>query len=590
MIPPEELPYGMTAAGLDPAALGDAVQAVISEALSDPLRMSTLMTQSFAAQQAAGLNLLHRLSGQTVDGDKVGDKRFADRAWGRNPFLLGIAESYLEQSRAALALVESSQLPAITRRKARFALQLMSDALAPTNVPWMNPAVVKEAMENGGASLVRGMQNFMADAQSNGGMPRQVDTSKFVLGSNLAATPGRIVFRNDLIELIAYEPLTADVHAIALVCSPPWINKYYIMDVAPGRSFIEWAVRHGHQTFAISYRNPDASMSAFRMDEYLERGLLAAIERIERITGSKQTNIAALCLGGTLALILLAYMAARGDAHRIGSATLTNSLVDFAEPGDLGVFTDESTISRLEEKMKEHGYLDSAEMAGTFNWMRSNDLIWSYVVNNWFMGKDPPAFDILAWNADSTRLPAAMHSQYLRACYLRNDLVRPGAFTIAGVPIDLGRIQTPLYVLGAEGDHIAPWRSTYRTVNHVGSSDLRYTLTNSGHVAGIANPPGNAKSEHWTKDRALQSESADEWRRTASYHKGTWWEDWATWAEAHAGPRTLPPDLPRGEAAPGRYVRNEPGEAYDPAPVPKPTTPKRATGKRTPQPRARRAR
>jgi polyhydroxyalkanoate synthase len=564
MIPPEELPYGMTAAGLDPAALGEAVQAVVSEALTDPLRMSTLMTQTLSAQQTAGMNLLQRLGGQTVEGEPLRDKRFADAAWASNPFLLGLAESYLEQSKAALALVESSRLPEVTRRKARFALQLVNDALAPSNVPWLNPSVVKEAMNTGGASLVRGWQNFMADAQTNGGMPRQVDASAFELGRNIAATPGRIVFRNELIELIAYEPQTADVHEIPLLCSPPWINKYYIMDIAPGRSFIEWAVRHGHQTFAISYRNPDASMAGFRMDDYLERGLLAAIARIERITGSPQTNLAALCLGGTLAVICLAYLAARGEGHRIAAATLTNALVDFTEPGDLGVFTDEATIARLERRMAEQGFLEASEMSGTFNWLRANDLIWSYVVNSWFMGKSPTAFDILAWNADSTRLPAAMHSQYLRTCYLRNDLVRPGAFTIGDVPIDLRKIQTPLYVLGAETDHIAPWRSTYRTVQLVGSSDLRYTLTSSGHVAGIANPPTNAKAEYWTKDAAVQTESADEWRRTTSYHKGTWWEDWAVWAASHAGPRTAPPSLPRGDAAPGHYVRNEAAEPYDP--------------------------
>jgi polyhydroxyalkanoate synthase subunit PhaC len=565
MIPPEELPYGLAAAGLDPAALGEAVQAVVADAMSDPMRMSILMSQAMSSQQNAGLNLLRRLSGGPADpAPALGDKRFADPAWTRNPFLFGIAESYLENSRAAMALIETSRLPETTRRKARFAMQIMNDALAPSNVPWMNPAVVKEAMDTGGASLVRGLQNFMSDAANNGGLPRQVDTAKFVLGRNIAATPGRVVFRNDLIELIAYEPQTAQVHAIPLLCSPPWINKYYIMDLAPGRSFIEWAVRHGHQTFSISYRNPDASMAALRIDDYVTRGLLAALDAVERITGSRRTNIAALCLGGTLTLIALAYLAARGEGDRVASATLTNTLVDFSEPGDLGIFTDESTVARLEAKMAEHGYLEANEMAGTFNWMRANDLIWSYVVNNWFMGKDPPAFDILAWNADSTRMPAKMHSQYLRTCYLDNALVRPGAVSIDGTPIDLGTIRTPLYVLGAETDHIAPWRSSYRTVNHVGRNDVRYTLTNSGHIAGIVNPPGNPKSEHWTKDRAVRGESAEEWRRSAEHRPGSWWEDWAVWADAHAGGMVTPPDLPRGDAAPGHYVRNETAPAYDP--------------------------
>jgi polyhydroxyalkanoate synthase len=254
---------------------------------------------------------------------------------------------------------------------------------------------------------------------------------------------------------------------------------------------------------------------------------------------------------------------AHGEGNRIASATVTNTLVDFQDPGDLGIFTDEGSIQRLEAKMNERGLLDKHDMAGTFNWLRANDLIWSYVVNNWFLGKDPPAFDILAWNADATDMPATMHSQYLRACYLHNQLVQPGKFTIAKTPIDLGTIRTPLYVLGAENDHIAPWKSTYRTGNVVGGDDVRYTLTNSGHIAGIVNPPGNPKSEHWTK-AAVRGEDADAWRRTAEHRAGSWWEDWAVWAGAHAGELVTPAALPAGEPAPGQYVRNETAPPYDP--------------------------
>jgi polyhydroxyalkanoate synthase len=557
-VPPEELQYGLSVTGLDPIELGEALKAVLSEAMTDPLRMTMWMTSVSIAQQAAGMNLLRRLTDETGGTPSTlnGDKRFSDAGWKSNPFLLGMAESYVDYSRAAMSLLEGSRLPATTRRKAKFAMQMLTDALSPSNVPWMNPAVAREAMETGGASLVRGMQNFISDARNNGGLPRQVDSEAFTLGVNIAATPGRIVFRNELIELIAYEPQSATVHEIPLLCSPPWINKYYVMDLAPGRSFIEWAVRHGHQTFAISYRNPDATMAQFGMDDYLQKGLLAALDAVERITGSPQTNLAALCLGGTLSLIVLAYLAARGEEDRIASATLTNTLIDFGEPGDLGVFTDEATIARLEERMSERGYLESNEMARTFDWMRSNDLIWSYVVNNWYLGKDPPAFDILAWNADATRMPARMHSQYLRSCYLQNTVVEPGRFSVAGTPIDLGQIRTPLYILGAENDHIAPWRSVYRTVNHVAGNDVRFTLTNAGHIAGIVNPPGNTKSVHWTSDHTERGQDADAWRATAERRPGTWWEDWAVWAAAHAGAMTTPPDLPPGEAAPGQYVRN----------------------------------
>jgi polyhydroxyalkanoate synthase len=563
-IPPEDLRYGLDVTGLDPASLGDALRAVMTEVMSDPMRMSMWMTSMAVAEQGVGLNFLRRLSGEAVDSGAAADKRFSDAGWGRNPLLAGMLDDYLVRSRAALDLVETSRLPEATKRKAKFAIQLINGALAPSNVPWLNPAVVKEAMDTGGASLLRGMQNFMEDVRDNHGMPKQFDASQHKLGVNIAATPGRVVFRNELIELIAYEPQTARVHAIPLLCSPPWINKYYIMDLAPQRSFVEWAVLHGHQTFMISYRNPDASMRDLRMDDYLRLGPLAALDAVERITGSKTTDLAGLCLGGTLVLILLAYLAAKGQGDRINSATLTNSLIDFSEPGDLGVFTDELTIERLEKRMNERGYLDSSEMAGTFDWMRANDLIWSYVVSNWYMGKNPPAFDILTWNGDSTRMPAAMHSQYLRTCYLENLIPQPGKFAIDGTPIDLGKIRTPLYVLGAEADHIAPWRSTYRAVNLVGSDDVKYTLTNAGHIAGIVNPPGNAKSQHWTKPNAVRSESAQEWRASATRVGDSWWNDWAVWAERKAGPMVKPHELPVGEPAPGRYVQNESGPPYDP--------------------------
>ena len=558
----EEFAYGMDLAGLDMASLGEALRAVVAEAMADPARMLSWTADVMLADQTIGLNMLHRFMQEPVKPVAAplgGDKRFNDSAWSKNPLLAGMLEAYLVRARSALALVESSQLPEPTRRKARFALTLLTDASAPTNIPWVNPGVVKEAFDTGGASLMRGMHNYLEDARLNGGKPRQVDSTGFELGKNIGATPGRVVFRNKLIELIAYEPQSASVHAIPLLCSPPWINKYYIMDLAPRRSFIEWAVRHGHQTFAISYRNPDPSMAKFGIADYLHRGLFAALGAIEAITGTTTTNIAALCLGGTLTMIALAYLAARGQAERINAVTLTNTLVDFSQPGEFGVFTDEATIERLERGMNERGFLDSAQMAGTFDWMRANDLVWSYVVNNWFMGRQPPAFDILTWNADSTRMPAAMHSQYLRSCYLRNELIRPGAFVIDDTPIDLGTIRTRLYVLGAEADHIAPWRSSYATVNYVASDDLRYTLTNSGHIAGIVNPTENPKAWFRTKDHAGDGETADAWFAATQRRSGSWWEDWAPWAAARAGDQVVPYDLPPGDAAPGRYVRDEDG-------------------------------
>ena len=366
-------------------------------------------------------------------------------------------------------------------------------------------------------------------------------------------------------ELIAYEPQTASVHEIPLLCSPPWINKFYIMDLAPGRSFVEWAVRQGHQTFMISYRNPDESMASCTMDDYLREGFLTALSVVERITRAKKVNIMGLCLGGTIAIIALAYLAAKREEGRIGCAAITNTLVDFSEPGELGIFTDEASVSRLEGKMNERGYLDSKDMAGTFNALRGNDLIWSYVVSNWFMGKTPPAFDILAWNGDSTRMPATMHSQYLRTCYLRNALIKPKAYVIDGVPLDLSKIHTPLFVLGAENDHIAPWRAAYQTTQFVGG-ESRFTLTNSGHIAGIVNPPGNPKSIHWSKPKAIRGEGADAWRESATQVESSWWLDWATWMKPRSGALIKPAMLPPGELAPGRYVLNEVAALFDAAP------------------------
>ena len=563
-IPVEELGYGMDVAGVDPAALGEAVRAVVTDVMSDPLRLTTWMTKVSLGEQTLGLNMLRRLAGDKPDPAATptsGDRRFEDAAWRENPMLASMAEAYLLRARSALELVDVSRVGESTQRKARFALGMLMDTLAPSNVPWINPAVIKEAMNTGGGSLVRGMENFIDDVRTNGGRPRQVDASSFELGKNLAATPGRIVFRNELIELIAYEPQTSTVFEQPLLFSPPWINKYYIMDLAPRRSFAEWAVTHGFTTFCISYRDPDASMAQLTMDDYFRLGVLSAIDRVRELTGAKKVNLAALCLGGTMAALALAYFAQRGESDRIGWATLTNALVDFSEPGDLGVFTDEQTIARLESKMSQRGFLESTEMSGTFDWLRGNDLVWNYVVTNWYMGRKPPAFDILAWNNDGTRMPAAMHSQYLRSCYLRNDVVKKAAFKLLGEPIDLSKVTTPLYVLGAENDHIAPWRATFRTTQLVGG-DARYVLTSSGHVAGIVNPPGNPKAAYWTSDEPLRGESADEWRGRAHRRPGSWWEDWAVWASARSGDRVEPPDLPPGDPAPGGYVRGIVGKPF----------------------------
>ena len=482
------------------------------------------------------------------------DRRFADPAWSENPAFFALRQTYVAMGRLVDDLVDSAQLDEQTERKARLALDLLVDAAAPSNFLLTNPAALKRAFDTGGASVAKGLQNFLDDVVHNNGRPRQVDTRPFTIGENLAATPCKVVYRNDLMELLQYEPQSAQVHARPLLCSPPWINKYYVMDLAPQRSFIEWAVRHGRTVFAISYRNPPAAMSRVTMDDYLVDGPHQALDVIEEITGADTIDIVGLCLGGALTAVAAAFLASTGDS-RIGSITLLNTLLDYSSPGALGTFTDLETVERLERRMAREGHLPGASMAGTFDVLRANDLIFNYVVANWLMGQDPPAFDILAWNADSTRMPAAMHSFYLRNFYVENRLAK-GELEIAGKRIDLSLIDRPVYMVSAENDHIVPWTSAY-SGGQLLAQPPRFVLSSGGHIAGIVNPP-NPKSWYLTGDDFGSSPS--QWREAAQRHVGSWWEDWARWSSEHAGDLVDPP--PMGSDAhpvlyegPGEYVR-----------------------------------
>jgi polyhydroxyalkanoate synthase len=555
--------YGALLARVDQSDFGGALRSVfVADAARRPLHLAKASLDLWVGQAAVAMRAAQRAFGSGNGGPLApDDHRFADRTWQANPAFRALAESYVCSVDWAHHLIDTSQASALQRDKARFALDLMLDALAPTNIPWTNPAVLKEAFETGGQSMIAGANTFVDDLLHNAGRPRQVDNASFVLGKNMAATPGRVVMRNSLIELLMYEPQTDLVHAQPILCSPPWINKYYIMDLAPGRSFIEYAVQHGFTVFCISYRNPDASMRGVSWDDYLRLGLMSALDDVSELTGSPVVNVVGLCLGGTMSTIGLAHLAAKGEAERVGWMTVTNTLVDFSIPGTLGVFADRESVKRLERNIKQRGYLEASAMAQTFDWLRGNDLVWSYVINNWYMGKTPPAFDLLAWNGDSTNMPAAMHTQYLRACYVDNLLVRPRAFRIAGTPIDLRKIRQPMYVLGAEADHIAPWKGTYLTTQHVGG-EVRYTLTSSGHVAGIVNPPGNPKAAFWTRPRADRGVDADAWRDGAERVSGSWWDDWVDWAAARSGGLVAPPRVPPGEPAPGSYAKGEDAQPF----------------------------
>jgi polyhydroxyalkanoate synthase len=548
----EDVRYGSALAALDPAALTAALgRAGMQVALRPDLVFRTAIELAGRHVEISRQALEVARAGQAKDGEASRDPRFADRAWHRNPFLNWLAESYLAVSRATLELVDSAGLDEESRRKARFSLELLLDAAAPTNVPFLNPQVVKEGVDTGGLSYVRGAANVVEDLATNRGLPRLVDRAGLEVGRALAATPGRVVFRNDLIELLAYEPRTERVHAEPLLYVPSWINKFYVLDLAPGRSFVEHAVEHGFTVFAISFRNPDESMAELTLDDYLRDGLLAALDEAARITAAPRVNLLGVCIGGTMVVALLAALAARGQRERVGTATLLNTLVDFAEPGEIGVFTDERTIERIERRMFSRGYLSGEEVGGPFVWMKGNDLVWRQVIANWYMGQQPAAFDVLAWNDDSTNLPAAMHSQFLRSCYLENRLAQPGGLVLDGTLLDVRHVTNELYVLASEDDHIAPWPSAFRTTRLVGGK-ARFVLTSGGHVVGMVNPPDGAKSSFRVGRQRAGDPAA--WLETATSHPGSWWADWARWAARRSGPRVAPPELPEGEPAPGTYV------------------------------------
>jgi polyhydroxyalkanoate synthase subunit PhaC len=549
-------PEARLVAAMDPLGFGRSLAEVAvalarqpEEVFSGLVRWSGQVTKANLAVLAAGLGAPTATPAKPAPNDH----RFDDPAWQDNIAFALLEQWYLITAQTGRELVGLAALDPKTQAKAAFVAGLIIDAVAPTNLLVTNPAALQRAFQTGGLSVLKGMRNFVQDLATNKGRPRQVDDSGFRIGRDLAATPGKVVYRSDLMELIQYEPQTATVFETPLVASPPWINKYYIMDLAPHRSFIEWAVNHGHTTFAISYRNPDASMRHVSLEDYLLGGPLAALDVVADITGAAKANIVGLCLGGTLVAMLLAWLAYEGN-ERVGAVTLLNTLVDFSEPGVLGAFTDRASIERLIEKMERRGYLEGSEMAGTFDSLRANDLIWNYVVSNWLMGQKPPAFDILAWNADNTRMPATMHSLYLRACYLDNALAT-GQLELAGRVLSLGDVTTDTYILAAKEDHIAPWRSSYRSTQLL-KGDIRFVLTSAGHIAGIVNPPG-PKARHWTNP-ALGPD-ADLWLAGAESRQGSWWEDWASWIEGRAGKRRPVPAMgssryPPLEDAPGTYV------------------------------------
>jgi polyhydroxyalkanoate synthase subunit PhaC len=542
---------------LSPGEIGTAFTQLWQDALTNPTRgwehYFEFLNQSSRVWTNATVKFWGASQPEPVARPEAGDRRFSAPDWQRNAVFDAIKQNYLVSATSMLKSAADVQgLDRAHQRKLQFYLRQFIDAISPTNFLFTNPQVIHETVESGGQNLVNGMQNMARDMQA--GHIKMTDTEAFAPGRNLALTPGEVVHRNQLIELIQYAPSTDTVHAVPLLFMPPWINKFYILDMQPQNSLIKFLTDQGFTVFVISWKNPDASMEDMAFDDYLELGPLAALDVIKSITGSPTVTPVGYCIGGTLLSMTLPYLAATGD-RAVTAATFLVALQDFSEVGDTAVFIDEPQVTYIEEQMMERGYLDSRHMAAMFNMLRANDLIWSNVVNNYLLGKEPPAFDLLYWNNDGTRMARAAHSFYLRHTYLDNDLIKPNHVSLKGVPIDLGKIRQDIYAVGTEQDHIVPWRSAWR-ITQLAQGKSRFVVGGSGHIAGVINPPAKGRG-YWTN--SSRAATADEWLAGATHHNGSWWTDWVEWLRPRSGERVAPPSMgnaahPPITAAPGKYV------------------------------------
>ena len=550
----------------DPAVVTKAFISLGEKLLADPARLiegQTRLWQGYADLLQA---TARRVAGEDVTPiaePSPDDRRFKDAAWSDQVAFDFIKQSYLL---TADWLQETARdvdgLDHKTAEKVDFYTRQLVDALSPTNFVVTNPQVLKATINSKGENLIKGLKNLLGDLESGGGRLSisMTDASAFTLGETVAASPGKIVFENDLMQLIQFAPSTKQVHRRPLLLVPPWINKYYVLDLQPRNSLIKWLVDRGFTVFVVSWINPDESLGHKRFDDYMLEGPLAALGAIEKAAGEAEVNIIGYCIGGTLTAAILSYMAAKGD-KRVVSATFLTTMVDFSQPGELGVFIDEEQLDSLDEHMAEKGFLEGSHMATVFNMMRDKDLIWSFVINNYLMGRDPMPFDLLYWNSDATRMPAMMHGYYLRQMYLHNRLVEPGALSLDDQPIDLGRVKVPTYILSTLDDHIAPWRSTFAATG-LYSGSIKFVLSGSGHIAGVINPPAAKKYCYWTNAKKVSD--PDAWIDGATRHDGSWWPDWGRWLARRGGGKVAARKPGSGklktiEDAPGRYVKNRLG-------------------------------
>jgi polyhydroxyalkanoate synthase subunit PhaC len=509
------------------------------------------------ARRLGGLGAEARriLTGASTVAPDRKDRRFTDVAWTDNPLLKRLVQLYLAGGHTAEQLVIDADLDPRDRERVRFFLENLIEAAAPSNVPLVNPMSAKAVIDTAGLSLARGGKQLVKDLASAPRVPEMVDGSGFVLGENIAATPGAVVFRTEVLELIQYAPQTDDVYEVPSLVVPPTINKFYAVDLAPERSLVEFGVRQGRQMFVISWRNPDSRHASWNLDTYVG-AVLDALEAVEEITGSARTTLGGVCSGGILASLAAAYLAGIGRQDRLAALCLAVTVIDNDDAGTVSALVDDGLASRAKAKSARKGYLDGRALAEVFAWLRPGDLVWNYWVNNYLLGKRPPAFDILFWNSDTTRMTAALHADFVDLA-MENSLTRPGALSVLGVPIDLGRITVDSYVVAGISDHITPWDSCYRSAQLLGGT-TRFVVSTSGHIAALVNPPGNPKASFHTNDELTSD--AKVWLKDSEVHQGTWWTDLDLWLDERSGAkRPAPKELGSHRLrvlaeAPGAYV------------------------------------
>jgi len=526
--------------------------------MKDPARFAALQSAYVEQQARLWAAMLAGGADALVRAD-AGDRRFATKEWQDNPYFSYLKQSYLLAARFLSDLADGAEIDAAGKERLRFAVKQWCDALSPANFAATNPAVLREALQTEGESLTRGLANLIADTRRRRIL--QTDEAAFEVGGNLALTPGDVIYENDLVQLIQYRAATPKVGKRPLVMVPPCINKFYILDLRPENSFVRYAVSQGHTVFMVSWRNvgvdAESAGAAFDWDDYLEKGIFTAIRVARAVTRADRVNMLGFCVGGTLLAAALAVLAARGE-DTVESATYLATMLDFEAPGQINVFIDEASIAAREAAIGKGGIFPGAELAATFNALRANDLVWPYVVNNYLLGGRPAAFDILYWNADSTNLPGPMYCSYVRNTYLHNRLRRPGAVVNCGVPVDLGRVDRPSFILATREDHIVPWRAAYRSTGLLGG-EKTFVLGASGHIAGVINPPEGGKRSHWSSETLAPE--ADDWLGQAREDRGSWWPKWSQWlgrfkgGERRAPARTGNAKYKPIEPAPGRYVR-----------------------------------